>query len=174
MVERCIIIFPQFENEYIIDKIREKNDPLFNHVRPHITLVFPFESSIETFQLREHITEQISECDKFKITLKDITPSIAFGRYLFLNVHEGSGQIIDLHKRLYKGILKDYYPDWLKEGIYLPHMTIGNFDSEEDLNKAVAETKDLSDTFKTIVDKVSVEIIDENEDSIIETEVPLR
>lgn len=40
------MIFPKFENIKIIDEIRDKYDPLANHVRPHITLVFPFESNI--------------------------------------------------------------------------------------------------------------------------------
>ncbi len=48
MIKRCIMIFPQFENIEVIDKIRNKYDPLANHLRPHITLVFPFDSNIKT------------------------------------------------------------------------------------------------------------------------------
>ncbi len=52
---RTIMIFPQFENIDIIDEIREKYDPLANHVRPHITLVFTFESSLTSIELKEHL-----------------------------------------------------------------------------------------------------------------------
>ena len=43
---RTIMIFPEFENMEIIDNIRKKYDPLAELVRPHITLVFPFESQM--------------------------------------------------------------------------------------------------------------------------------
>jgi hypothetical protein len=50
----------------------------------------------------------------------------------------------------------------------MPHMTIGSFTSKEDLNVAYKDTELIKKNFNTIVDKISVEIIDENEDSIIE------
>ena len=43
---RTIMIFPQFNNIEIIDGIRDRYDPLAKLVRPHITLVFPFESEM--------------------------------------------------------------------------------------------------------------------------------
>lgn len=55
----------------------------------------------------------------------------------------------------------------------MPHMTIGNFTSREDLNIAFKDTELIKESFSTIVDKISVEIIDENEDSIIEIEIDL-
>jgi hypothetical protein len=36
MLKRCIMIFPKFENGQIIDKVRERYDPLANHVRPQL------------------------------------------------------------------------------------------------------------------------------------------
>lgn len=56
----------------------------------------------------------------------------------------------------------------------MPHMTIGSFISKEDLNIAFKDTELIKEDFSTIVDKISVEIIDENEDSIIELEVDLN
>jgi 2'-5' RNA ligase len=79
-----------------------------------------------------------------------------------------------LHKKLYTGILKEYYPDWLNEDVYLPHITVGNFKSDEELANAAADVKDINEEFKTFVNKISIEIIDENEDSIIELEIPLK
>lgn len=38
---RTIMIFPQFDNEEIIQGIRKKYDPLYHLIKPHITLVFP-------------------------------------------------------------------------------------------------------------------------------------
>lgn len=41
MTIRTIMIFPEFTNIELINQLRVKYDPLFNKVRPHITLVFP-------------------------------------------------------------------------------------------------------------------------------------
>jgi 2'-5' RNA ligase len=121
------MIFPHFKNERLIDDIREKYDPLAEHVRPHITLVFPFDSDIETTKLKEHIVNVASNIKTFSITLSGITPSISIGNYLFLNIKEGNTQINEIHKRLYKGILKEVYPEWLNDTGFLPHMTVGNY-----------------------------------------------
>ena len=48
---RTIMIFPEFDNIDIIDEIREKYDPLSELVRPHITIVFPFEMDITNEEL---------------------------------------------------------------------------------------------------------------------------
>ena len=143
MIKRCIMIFPHFENQQIIDNIRKKYDPLAKCVRPHISL-------------------------------SGITPSTLAGNYLFLNVKEGNAQIVEIHKRLYKGILKEFYPQWPKEIEFLPHMTVGNISDLNAFEMAVEETKNVDDVFETTVDTISVEIIDENEDSIIELNIPLN
>lgn len=172
MLKRCIMIFPKFENGQIIDKIRECYDPLASHVRPHITLVFPFDSNIETSELKEHISSALAEINPFEITLNGITPVNSFRKYLFLNIQKGMDEVIELHKRLYTGILQDYYPEWLKGKDFLPHMTVGCFYNEEEFEKAINETRNILDTFRSTVNEISVEIIDENEDSIIELNIP--
>ena len=174
LLKRCIMIFPKFENIEIIDKIRTLYDPLANHVRPHITLVFPFDSDIETNELKEHISSVLSKFTPFEIILNGITPNNNFGRYLFLNIQKGNDEIIELHKSIYTGILLNHYPEWLKGKAFLPHMTVGSFDNEEEFEIAINETKNIVDSFKTIVNEISVEIIDENEDSIIELNIPFK
>ena len=52
-------------------------------------------------------------------------------------------------------------------------MTIGNLTSRDDLNKAFKDVSVIKESFTTIVNKISVEIIDEKEDSIIDIEVNL-
>ena len=43
---RTVMIFPEFENMHVIDSVRDRFDPLAKLVRPHITIVFPFESDM--------------------------------------------------------------------------------------------------------------------------------
>ncbi|MBU3142698.1 2'-5' RNA ligase family protein [Clostridium sp. CF012] len=174
MIKRCIMIFPHFENQQIIDDIRKKYDPLAKCVGPHITLVFPFESEIDKNNLKEHIEIMLLDIKAFHISLSGITPSTLAGNYLFLNVKEGNTQIVEIHKRLYKGILKEFYPQWPKEIDFLPHMTVGNISDLNAFEMAVEETKNIDDVFETTVDTISVEIIDEDEDSIIELNIPLN
>lgn len=115
----------------------------------------------------------MSSVKSFAVTLQGIIPVQSFGNYLFLNIVNGSDEIIDLHKRLYTDLLEPTYPQWLKNGGYFPHMTVGKIVSEEEYKAAIKDIKDINDAFDTMIKKVSVEIIDENEDSIIEMEIPL-
>lgn len=174
MKKRTIMIFPQFENIDIINEIREKYDPLAKHVRPHISLVFTFESSLTSIELKEHLKKVLDGTRRFRLTLQEIVKiDNPLGMYLFLDIKQGNEEIKKMSLKLYTGILQAYKPDWLNEKTLSPHMTIGSFTSREDLNKALKETELIKEKFSTIVDKISVEIIDENEDSIIEMEVDL-
>lgn len=94
--------------------------------------------------------------------------------FLFLNVEDGKEEIYEIHKRLYTGILEPYFPKWLRTDMYHPHITLGRVESEEDYKVAIGEIKDISEIFETIVNKVSVEIIAENQDSIIEMKIELN
>lgn len=175
MKKRTIMIFPQFDNINIIDEIRKKYDPLADHVRPHITLVFTFESNLTSIEIREHLVKALSGISSFRLALSEIIKiDNPLGMYLFLVIEEGAEEIKKLSSKLYEGILEPYKPDWLNEKTFFPHMTLGNFTSIDDLNKAYNDVSVIKESFITIVNKVSVEIIDGNEDSIIEIEVNLN
>lgn len=172
--KRTIMIFPQFENINVIDEIREKYDPLAKHVRPHICLVFTFESSLTSTEINEHLKKVISGVKPFRLTLQEIVKiDNPLGMYLFLDIKEGSEEIKKMNQKLYTGILQDYKPGWLNEKTFMPHITIGSFKDREKLDAAFEDTEAIKESFSTIVDKVSVEIVDENEDSIIEMEETL-
>jgi 2'-5' RNA ligase len=172
--ERCMMIFPQFENMRVIDGIRQQYDPLAEHVKPHITLVFPFQSDISASELKDHLIDKLGDFHSFSLRMKGITAVQAFGNYLFLNLQEGAEEIIRIHQALYTGLLEPYYPPWLKRGGFYPHMTVGRLAEEEAFRKAAEAVKGVAETFDTLVKKSSVEIIDENKDSILELELPLK
>ena len=172
MLKRCIMIFPILTNMGVINEVRNKFDPLASHVKPHVTLVFPFESQIKSDELNRHLKSVLSTRQSFLLTLHAITSSQP-GNYLFLNIDKGKKEIIDMHEQLYTGLLESFKPDWLINRNYNPHMTLGKLENEQDLNKAIEWTKGINQVFKAVVDKVSVEIISENEDSIIKIETDL-
>jgi len=59
MKKRTIMIFPEFDNMKFIDQLRQKYDPLANKVRPHITLVFPFESDMLKHEICEVLSNRL-------------------------------------------------------------------------------------------------------------------
>lgn len=163
-MKRAIILFPKFNNIHIIDEIREKYDSLSNCIEPHITIVFPFESDISTKELKSHFNEYLKGIKKFRVKLKDITGDFRDG-YLFLNVKSGNDQIIELHDKLYSGILKEFL---YRKITYSPHLTVGRIADQIDFDNAVDELSYYRESFETIIDKIFVENIDENQNSIIE------
>ena len=168
MIKRSIILFPNFKNIDTIEKIREKYDPLYNCIRPHITIVFPFESDISTKELKNHIEDSLKGIGSFKLKLKGITGTS--DNYLFLNVKKGNDEIIEMHDKLYSGILEKYLYNRIS---YIPHITVGKLNDNELFENALNDLENLSDEFETIIDEIYVEQIDENENSIIEFIVKL-
>lgn len=172
---RCIMIFPQFVNINVINSIRDKYDPSANKVRPHITLVFPFESSMCREELEDYLNGSLREVKCFNLALEEIIKLESdSGFHLAFGVKEGKEKIKALHNKLYAGKLNKYKPYWLNKAEFIPHMTVGKFDSREDLENAYENVVLTKNIFSTLVDKISVEIIYENQDSIIETEINLR
>jgi len=158
------MIFPEFENIDVINDIRKKYDPLADLVLPHITLVFPFDSELTNEELNLHLKECLSDIQPFKMELEGFSKQINnYGNYLLLNVVQGIDEIKNIHDRLYKGRLKQFDAGY----DYVPHMTVGNLSSIDLLNKAFDDLNKCNDIFSTVVKKISVEMIGDNEESII-------
>ena len=92
---RTVMIFPQFSNLDVLQRIREAYDPLAELVRPHITLVFSFLSPMSNEELLHLLERQLRMVRPFRIVLRGIScHSDASGHYLFLNVEHGAGSQI--------------------------------------------------------------------------------
>lgn len=164
---RTIMIFPEFENMEIIDRIRKMYDPLAELVRPHITLVFPFESRMSNEELALILEKRLHGVPPFALKLSGIQrQEDSFGNYLFLCVMQGTGELHHIHQLLYTNEFREF-----DKGLpYIPHMTIGKLPTAELLDDAFRNTRLLEDTFHTIVRKVSVEMIGPEEESVIAVE----
>lgn len=165
---RAIHIFPEFSNERSIDTLRAEYDPLYGLIQPHVTLVFPFESTLTTESLQQHLQESVIGLKPFSIVLKGVTG--AEEEYLFLNVKVGNDQIIELHDRLYAGLLQRYLN---RSRTYTPHVTVGRLDDKQTFEYAVSETQYMSEIFKTTVHEFVVETIDDSGKSTIELKIRL-
>ena len=169
-MKRAIVIFPKFDNIDAIQAVRERFDPLASFIAPHITLVFPFESTLSTEELREHIVQAIQGVKRFPVQLSSITGDVREG-YLFLNVKRGNDSIIDLHDRLYSGALESFL---FRKVTYCPHMTVGRIEEQTEFDQALETLRDFTTRFEAQIDQVSVENIDSSERSTIELEVDLE
>lgn len=163
-MKRAIILFPSFDNINIINRIREKYDPLANCIAPHITIVFPFDSDISIDDLKSHFNKVLKGTKKFNVQLKDFTGDYRDG-YLFLNVKKGNDNIIELHDKLYSGILERFL---FRKITYCPHLTVGRLDQQIEFDKALDELSCYDKSFEIVIDKIFVENIDDIEHSTIE------
>lgn len=170
MKERTIMVFPKFKNMEIIKNVRNKYDPLCNKVEPHITLVFPFKSILINEQIKDWMDFALKNTKPFEIELSGISKvNETDSNYLFLNITRGQEIFINLNLALYKGILKEFKADIP----YVPHMTIGKFETKQQLEDAYLNVVNISETFATLVDTITVEMIGPDDNSIIEIEYKL-
>lgn len=168
MIQRSIILLPQFTNIEKIEQWRQRYDPLVEKTAPHITLVFPFESTLSSEKLGQHMEQAVAGISPFELTLHGVTGTL--DQYLFLNVKKGNDQIIELHDRLYSDLLSQYL---YRKVTYLPHLTIGKFSNSTAFETALLETEENTESFDTIVEKIYLEQIDAEENSQIELVISL-
>ena len=153
--KRDILIFPKFKNLSKIQEIRNKYDPLANLVAPHITIAFPFSDNMSNEELIRKLSKLLEDFKPFTVVFRGI--SLSKDNYIFLNCIYGNRKITQLHDKLYEHMLLSHLKDSTK---YIPHITLGKANSIQNI--------DLSDCeFKTVVDEVAIELIGENEESII-------
>jgi 2'-5' RNA ligase len=157
MIKRSITIFPEFQDDNSIQELRRKYDPLHNLIQPHITLVFPFISKITREQLKEHMEEKLFGVKPFAIRLEEITGEK--DEYLFLNVKEGNDILIRIHDCLYSGILKEFLNRRIS---YTPHLTVGRLVNNQEFDDALEHTEKFNEEFSAVINKITIEIIEED------------
>ena len=157
MVRRYIAIFPTIPAHDPIVGLRQQYDPLGYLVRPHITLVFPFESTLSKMQVSGHVQDVLRQVRSFSVSLDAVS---IHDDYVFLNASEGRSAIIELHDRLYGGLLAPY----LRSDIpYLPHMTVARCADPSALQRAYDLAVSLPRPYKFQVDRIQSMLIEANE-----------
>ncbi|MBE5108415.1 2'-5' RNA ligase family protein [Bacillus thuringiensis] len=166
---RTILLFLNNMSTSEIESIREIHDPLFGLISPHITIVFPFESNISNDELKSHILNLSIGIGAIEIEFANHVTSI--GDYLFLEIVQGKEQIEALHNKLYSGPLLQFMR---KDIPYIPHVTVGRKESPQLAAEIARDLPSFHKKLHCVINRISVERIGENEESIIEMEVPLQ
>ena len=165
MISRAIHIFPEFENIDIINDIRKKYDPLYKYIKPHITIIFPFNSILTSDQIEIELTKLLMDFNPFTLEMDRITGHV--DGYVFLNISKGMEKIIAIHDKLYSGKFSSFYDN---RYTYIPHITLGRIGNREIFLEFLRENIKSKYKFRCLVKKISVEIIHEDESSEIEYE----
>ena len=134
----AVVIYPELEDASKIQELRRKNDPYFNVIAPHITLVFPV-PEMDRDAIVNHVTEILRDFAPFNIRLKGLTKS--FDNWLFLCVEEGNEKIIELHDRLYTGMLEKHLRTDIQ---YIPHIGLGLFETDKEYRIAESRARTLN------------------------------
>lgn len=131
-MKRVIFVEPQIENPETIIDIFKKHNPDSSFVNPHICLVFPFESDLETRVLESIINDIFSKYRSFDIKLSGLSVSYEKrNNFLFLNVIDERNILKQMSSELYNSL-----GDNAKlRGQYTPHITIGKSNSVEEINQ---------------------------------------
>ena len=165
-----IVIFPQCTELPLIEQVRAYFDPLAAHVPVHITLVFPFRSTLSTADLSHHMEQGLANIQPFQVVLGEVTGHT--DEYLFLNVKQGNDTLITLHNHLYSGLLEPYYAP---QFTYTPHLTVGRIADRAVLRTALMQARAmLPHRLKIVVDRVNVYWVEANGNRSIEMEVHLQ
>jgi 2'-5' RNA ligase len=120
----ALVYYPQFSEGLAdaIAAIRQKHDPTFGFIKPHITVLFPVPGSVGEAHLIHHIENVLSDRSPFEIRLGGFHKSP--DHWLFLTLTEGQAEIRKLYQLLYTGIMADLRRDDIE---FVPHLGLGLF-----------------------------------------------
>jgi 2'-5' RNA ligase len=155
MQKLAVVYFPKINLDKI-NNFRKKYDANWQIIPLHITIVSPI-LDIPENQLIQHVTTIIKDVKPFSIHLTGLTKT--FDDCLFLLVREGNDEIMNLHDKLYSGILAPYISIDIS---FVPHITLGYFGKKDTTideklyNKAYAEAQDLDFDSTCEFDAISV------------------
>jgi 2'-5' RNA ligase len=146
MTRRAIVTFPDTPAIERIEMLRRLFDPLASIIAAHVTLVFPFEDLTPTATLRAHVERMLTGTSAFDIQLSGV--EAVEDEYVFLDLEAGRERLIELHDRLYTGLLATHLSN---QHVFRPHVTLGRLGNRDALAAALAEARALMPAAATAV-----------------------
>jgi 2'-5' RNA ligase len=128
--------FPRFDGIEKIEAIRRKHDPAAPLIAAHLSLVFPFPTSLTRLQLATHVRKVASRWPPIPTTFRRVR--VHAGEFVFLMAARGAASITALHDALYSRSLRQYLRP---EFGYEPHITVARNAELARLEAACAEAE---------------------------------
>lgn len=150
-------LLPENKETEKVNQIRKKYDPAYEEIWPHLTLVYPFQK-INEEEIHNRIKKIIRNFKPFNVSFKNLEKS-AKGNYLYLLPKKGKKKILKLHKKLHTGPLENHSNPDMPE--YIPHITVGVFDTEQELDEAINSLKRKKPKFEFFLDRLHLLEINE-------------
>ena len=117
---RAVVWFPPQALCEDIERFRAAHDPLAAALRAHVTLVFPFASTLGGVQVAAHVRRALARWPVLPVRLEGLGHFHA--DWIYLRMTQGHAAVTALHDRLYRGALA---PFLRRDLPYEPHLTIG-------------------------------------------------
>jgi 2'-5' RNA ligase len=117
---RALVWFPAAGKLADVERFRARHDPLAAALPPHVTLVFPFASSLGAIQVAAHVRRVTARWPALPVRFEGLSHFHA--DWVYLRVGRGHAAAVELHDRLYRGALA---PFLRRDLPYEPHLTIG-------------------------------------------------
>lgn len=143
-----IAVFPQKTVQDKINSYRKRYDPHYSLIPPHITLKEKFEMPEENLDDAVEKLEQIAkEVHAFKISFHKVSHFHPTSNTIYLAI-ENCEPLIELHNKLNEvfGPVESPYD-------YIPHLTIGQKMSEEELHDVYSSLRMRSFNLETKIDR---------------------
>ena len=158
----AVVHYPDIDTTRI-NQFRQKYDPQFRLIEPHITLVFPIPDLFCEWNFVHHVESVLKNLRPFPFRLQGMQRSC--DDYLFLLVEEGNVDISNLHVELYTGVLASYQRDDLA---YVPHLTLGSFSGAADTYfEALEWAEQLELDFHCKLDRLHIVKVDNEKAQIL-------
>ena len=117
---RALAWFPPPAQLQTVESFRAQHDPTAPVLPVHLTLVFPFASSLSALQIVTHIRRVVANWPVLPIVFSGCAAFEA--QWVYLRVTRGRQALQELHGRLYRGILAPFLRE---EFAFEPHLTVG-------------------------------------------------
>ncbi|MBD3253000.1 hypothetical protein GF386_04670 [Candidatus Pacearchaeota archaeon] len=155
-MKQAIVIFI---NNKQVKNILKKYSQDYKKFKPHITLVYPFFVEDQKL-LFHHIRKAIKEIGRFEIILKGLKKS-AKEYYLYLLIDKNKDKIMKIYRELNSGFLSGFKnPKLLR---YIPHITLGVFKNQKQINSIMNELKKQNIEIKVKINKISLLTLNKND-----------
>jgi 2'-5' RNA ligase len=133
---RALVWFPAAAGVADVERFRARHDPLAAALPAHLTLVFPFASSLGAIQVAAHVRRVVARWPALPVRYEGLGHFHA--DWVYLRVARGHAATVELHERLYRGALA---PFLRRDLPYEPHLTIARAAPAHDADGLIAAAR---------------------------------